>query len=476
MVLLAASTPLEQDPVDVFAWHERPGAVVRLTPPGVGRVESGPSDGLRVGSRTVLRVAVPGARLPGLRPVGLRWVSRHSAYDPPRGFVDEMESGPLRSWRHERELVPERGGTRFTERITYELPRATHLPLLGRVGADEVDRRLRRLLAYRGRTLAADLDFHAANPSERRTILLAGASGLVGTQLAALLSGGGHEVRRLVRHTADAARGEVRWDPATASFDPAALGDVDVVINLAGHPIAGRFTPAHLRLVRESRVDATRLLATGLASRAGDGRPRALINASASGYYGPDREDEPLTEDAPAGDGELAAIVAAWEEATRPASEAGVRVAVVRTGIVQSPAGGQLGLQLPLFTWGLGGPLGSGRAWMPWVGIDDLVCAYAFLALSDLEGPFNVSAPEPVRGEEYARTLASVLGRPAALRVPRQAPALLLGEAGAREFALAGQRMLPARLQQVGFAFRYPALSGALEHVLAATEEGPTTI
>ena len=484
MPTLVATTELDHPAEAVFAWHTRPGALWRLTPPGFGRVESEGSNGLAVGSRAVLRVAVPGTRLPGLSPLGLRWVACHDTYDPPRSFSDVMESGPLASWRHEHRVNPDPAAdpaaaarrSELVDRVSYELPAPARLPGIGALGDHVIADQLRRFFAYRGRTLRDDLAFHAAHDVPRPLVVaVAGASGLVGTQLVALLGGGGHDVRRLTRAAAPDPGG-IRWDPARGQLDTEALADVDVVVNLAGEPIAGRFTDEHLRAVRDSRVAGTRLLARALAELARDGRPRALVNASASGYYGPDRGDETLTEDATPGRGVLADIVGEWEAATQPAQDAGVRVALIRTGIVQSPAGGQLGLQLPLFAAGLGGPLGDGRAWMPWISIDDLVGIYAHVVIGDADGPINACAPMPVTGEEYAAMLAAVVRRPALLRVPAFAPAVLLGRRGADEFALAGQRMSAARVTQRGYAFRHPTLRDALEHVLAATTAGPTRI
>ncbi|MCA0438574.1 MAG: TIGR01777 family oxidoreductase [Actinobacteria bacterium] len=483
MPTLVATTALDHPPQTVFEWHTRPGAFQRLTPPGFGRVESEASAGLAVGSRATLRVAVPGMRLPGLPPASVRWVARHDSFDPPRSFSDVMESGPMASWRHHRTFEPRpsgaepAGGTELVERVSYELPAPGRLPGIGSLAGHVMADQLGRFFAYRGRTLRDDLAFHAAHAGRGLVVAVAGSSGLVGRQLVALLGGGGHDVRRLTRgRPGGAGTGEIRWDPARGELDPAALADVDVVVNLAGEPVAGRFTDDHLRRVRESRVVGTGLLARALATLAADGRPRALINASASGYYGPDRGDQVLTEESGPGRGVLADIVRDWEAATEPAQAAGVRVALVRTGIVQSPAGGQLGLQLPIFTAGLGGPLGDGQAWMPWITIDDLVGIYAHLIVGDASGPVNAAAPTPVTGAEYARTLASVVHRPGVLRVPALAPAVLLGRRGADEFALAGQRMSAARATELGYSFRHPELRTGLEHVLARTTDGPTEV
>jgi uncharacterized protein len=237
------------------------------------------------------------------------------------------------------------------------------------------------------------------------------------------------------------------------------------VIHLAGASIAGRFTDGHRNSIRDSRIGPTRRLAELVASSAG--RPGVLISASAIGYYGYDRGDEILTEDSGRGDGFLADVVADWEDATATAAQAGVRVVRVRTGIVQSPRGGTLKLMRPLFTAGLGGRLGDGRQWLPWIGIDDLVDVY-HRALWDtaLAGPVNAVAPQPVRNTEYTHTLAHVLRRPAVLPVPALGPRILLGAQGARELACASQKVLPAKLTQAGHPFRQPDLEQALRHLL----------
>ncbi|MGB9308400.1 MAG: TIGR01777 family oxidoreductase, partial [Mycobacterium sp.] len=286
--------------------------------------------------------------------------------------------------------------------------------------------------------------------------------GLVGSALTAFLSTGGHRVIRLVRGAPK--DGERRWNPDDP--DPELLAGVDAVLHLAGASIAGRFTDSHRNAIRDSRIGPTRKLAE-VAGRSAT----VLISASAVGYYGYDRGDDTLTEDSDRGDGFLADVVADWEDATAPAEQAGVRVVRVRTGIVQSPRGGTLRLMRPLFSAGLGGRLGDGRQWLPWIGIDDLIDIY-YRALWDtaLSGPVNAVAPQPVRNADYTRTLAHVVHRPAVLPVPSLGPQLLLGKQGARELALASQRVLPGRLSQAGHRFRQPDLETALRHLLGRTK------
>lgn len=192
-----------------------------------------------------------------------------------------------------------------------------------------------------------------------------------------------------------------------------------------------------------------------------------LICASAVGYYGYDRGDEALTEASERGDGFLADVVADWEDALAPAEAAGLRVVRIRTGIVQSPRGGTLRLLRPLFAAGLGGRLGDGRQWLPWIGIDDLVDIY-YRALWDaaMSGAVNAVAPNPVRNSEYTKTLGQVVHRPTVLPVPGLGPRVLLGEQGARELACASQRVLPVYLTEAGHRFRTPNLEQALRHLL----------
>ncbi|WP_063963015.1 TIGR01777 family oxidoreductase, partial [Amycolatopsis vancoresmycina] len=225
--------------------------------------------------------------------------------------------------------------------------------------------------------------------------------------------------------------------------------------------------------VRESRIAPTRALAA-LAARTAGG-PKVFVSASAVGYYGPDRGDVVLTEESERGTGFLADVVAEWEAATEPALVAGHRVVRVRTGLVLSPRGGLLRLQYPLFAAGLGGPLGSGRQWMPWIGIDDLADVY-LRAVTDpgLSGAVNAVSPEPVRNAEYTRVLGKVLNRPTLLKVPAFGPRLLLGADGARELAFADQRVEPRRLLDAGHEFRHPRLADALAHLLG-TAAAPAT-
>jgi uncharacterized protein (TIGR01777 family) len=292
-------------------------------------------------------------------------------------------------------------------------------------------------------------------------VLVTGASGMIGSALVPLLEAGGHEVVRLTR-SQQRGPGEYHWDPAAGTIDEAALEGLDAVVHLAGESVAGRWTKSKKRGIRESRVNGTRLVSERIAGR--EDRPGVLACASAIGIYG-DRGEELVTERSAPGTGFLAQVVREWEGATAPASEAGIRVVNLRFGIVQSADGGALATMLPIFRLGLGGRIGSGRQYVSWVAIDDVVGTIQHALTADpLSGPVNVVAPAPVTNAEYAHTLGRVLGRPALVPAPGFAVRLALGEF-AQEL-LGGQRVVPERLGGSGYAFRCAELEAALRHVL----------
>lgn len=295
-------------------------------------------------------------------------------------------------------------------------------------------------------------------------VVISGASGLVGTRLAALLTTGGHRVDRLVRRPPAAASTDIRWDPAAGEIDAAGLEGADAVMHLAGENIAGgRWTAARKEAIRRSRIDGTRLLAESLA-RLGR-RPRVLISASAVGYYGP-RGDEPLTEDSASGRGFLAEVCQAWEAAAEPARRAGIRVVNPRLGMVLAATGGALGRMLIPFRLGLGGVMGSGRQYVSWIALEDLVEAITYLMFAGhVSGPVNAVAPGPVTNRGFTQTLGRVLRRPTLAPLPAPLVRLLFGEMG-QALLLDGARVLPARLLASGFRFRYPDLEGALRSEL----------
>lgn len=294
--------------------------------------------------------------------------------------------------------------------------------------------------------------------ADQLTIALTGATGLVGRRLHRQLTTVGHRVISLVRHQSNLAQPNTRyWNPDFPT--PHLLDDVDVVVHLAGASIMGRFTKKHQRAIRESRITPTRKFAELVA---GSKSVQAMVCASAVGYYGNDVY-QAVTEATLPGTGFLAEVCKQWEVACDPARNAGKRVVNIRTGLVLDGSGGILKVLAALTKTGLNGPLGGGKQWFPWVGAADL-CGIYQLAITDqsLTGPVNAVGPELVTNAEFTRTLGAALRRPTLIPIPAFAPALLLGRTGAKELALASQKVIPQVLQDRGHQFQHPTAGEAI--------------
>ena len=295
------------------------------------------------------------------------------------------------------------------------------------------------------------------------TITISGATGMIGSALVTRLREGGHGVRRLVRSARDAQPGDVRWDPASETLDARVLEGSDAIVHLAGAPIARRWTTEHKREIRESRLRGTELIARAVAAM--EVKPRVVLSGSAVGYYG-DRGDKLLDESSAPGNDFLGTLAREWEGAAAPIADAGVRLVLLRTGIVLAPDGGALEKLLLPFKLGVGGPIGGGRQWMSWISLDDHLGAMEHALFTDtLAGPVNLVAPNPVTNATFATTLGRVLKRPALLPLPGFALELVYGEM-AHATLLAGQRALPKALMASGFEFQHPTLEQALRTVL----------
>jgi uncharacterized protein (TIGR01777 family) len=298
-------------------------------------------------------------------------------------------------------------------------------------------------------------------------VAITGSTGLVGSGVVTVLSSAGHEVVRLIRRVpAPGEKGVLRWDPEKGEIDSAGLEGLDAVVHLAGENIAsGRWNAARKAAIGDSRVNGTRLLCEALAGLARP--PKALVCASAIGYYG-DRGEELLTEESPPGTGFLAEVSREWEAASEPAVRKGIRVVTLRIGVVLSPNGGALSRMLPLFRAGLGGVIGNGRQYVSWIALDDLVgIVLQALQSRELRGPVNAVAPVPVTNRELTEALGKVLSRPTLLPVPAFALRLSVGREMADALLLASARVVPRRLEEAGYRFRFPELPAALCHLLA---------
>jgi uncharacterized protein (TIGR01777 family) len=305
-------------------------------------------------------------------------------------------------------------------------------------------------------------DRHGRQEQEHMKVAITGSSGLIGQALVPALRSDGHEVLRLVRRTPRTAD-EHRWDPSHRRIDPSVLADVDAVVNLAGAPIRPRpWTAAYKRQLLTSRIDSTTTVSQAFAdaAAAGPNRPRVLLSGSAVGYYG-DTGDRLIDESAGRGSDFLADMCAQWEAATEPAQAAGIRVAQLRTGLLLAPDSLLVTILGLVFRLGVGGRLGSGRQYWPWISLQDEIAAILFLLSAEVAGPVNLTGPAPARNAEFTRALARLLHRPAVLPVPGPVLSLVLGDF-ARSGVVGGQRAVPRVLTEAGFSFTHPDLDSAL--------------
>ena len=293
-------------------------------------------------------------------------------------------------------------------------------------------------------------------------VAISGVSGLIGSALRSSLMSEAHEVIALTRQAGLPPLESITWDIDNGRFDASGLENVDVVVHLAGAPVAERWNDARKAAIKNSRVRSTKLVVEGLKSLKNP--PKVLVSASAVGFYG-DGGDTELDESAPPGEGFLPEVCQEWEKATMEALGLGIRAVCMRVGIVLSTQGGALGKMLLPFKLGVGGPVGSGKQWMPWIHIDDIVGAFRYvIANDDLVGAVNATAPHPVTNAEFSKALGHTLHRPAFMPAPAFALKLAFGEMS--QILLEGQRAVPKKLQFAGYEFKYPDLADALEDVV----------
>lgn len=409
------------------------------------------SDGsLAVGSRVVLKTKIG--------PVPLRWVAQHTEYDPPHLFADTQVSGPFAQWDH-RHVFEGIGSetSRLTDDITYRTP----LGQIGNLfGGWKARATIESMFAYRHRITTDDLQLARLIDLPPQQIAVSGATGLVGKNFCAMATLLGHDCRPIVRHPAKDEREIAIW----SSRDEASkLNDVDVVVHLAGKSIADdRWTDSVKKEIMDSRVVKTRELCDAIARC--DSKPHTLISASAVGIYG-DRGDEPLTETSSLGDDFLADVGIQWEAATRQAEAAGVRVVHPRFGIVLSPQGGALQKML-LPAKLLGGKLGGGAQYWPWIALDDVLGGLLHaVKATELSGPVNFTAPTPLTNSEFVKVLGKVLNRPPLFPAPAFVLRTALGEM-ADALLLRSSRVEPTRLIESGYHFRFNDLEDQLRYCL----------
>lgn len=456
----------------LFDFHANPGAFERLAPPWetIRVVER--SGSIRDGD--ILRMR--------LRkwPLWLRWDARHFGFVEGECFRDEQTRGPFATWSHAHRFDPhpsgDAGRSVLHDRVEYALPGGA---IGGALGGWLARRQLARMFAFRHLRTANDLARHARFAGERRlTIGVTGASGALGSALVPYLASAGHSVVRFVRREPRedpvAIGAEAFWDPDAPRggvVDQGAVASCDAIIHLAGEPIAGRWTREKLDAIEQSRTRGSALIADAVArAERMEPRGRALLSASAVGYYG-DRPGEELDEGSGPGDDFRARVCVAWERAAWAAREAGVRVVCLRLGNVVGMKTPLLSRLLPAWRLGLGGPFGRGTQGFPWIGLDDFVGATEFLLHGvTIEGPVNLVAPTTCTNREFAQGLARALRRPLLGRYPATALRLAFGRM-ADEALLSDQRVLPGTLLDAGFEYLTPDLGGALSWELGLVGE-----
>ncbi len=436
----------------LFAWHERPGALERLIPPW---------DPLRVIRKDGhIQIGAQVDLLMKAGPFPVPWRARHTGYEQNSYFRDVQERGPFRKFIHTHSFTAESAGhATLNDSIDFELP-------LGRMGdlfAGFIDNQLNQTFRYRHHLLAEDLLAHQGTTTPPLIFLISGASGVVGRSLIPFLTSGGHRVIKLVRRQ-PVNQDELFWNPVHGELDLAAHKHIDVVIHLAGENIgSGRWSAEKKKRIIDSRIFGTRLLAEKIAARSQ--KPQAFLSASAIGFYG-HRPDEILTEESCMGGDFISQVCAAWENAASPAATAGIRLALLRIGVALTPKGGALQTMLGPAKFGIIGPLGSGRQYMSWLSINDLVWAiHHIVCTEELRGPINICAPEPVTNRAFVKILATKIGRPTLPAIPAALLRLRFGEM-ADEIPLASSRVMPEKLLASGFRFRYPSLDHALNYLL----------
>ncbi len=441
---------------DLFGWHERTMAFERLTPAWEKVKVREQDGGIRDGARVVLQIP--------FGPFSTEWEVRHEGYVADRQFVDRQIRGPFAFWKHSHlvEAVSAKESV-LEDRIEYALPFGAIGDFFG---SGMVRRKLERLFLYRHAVTVDDLAaFDQYRSTSSMKVLISGSTGLVGSTVCQLLSGSGHEITRLVRESPRSRQPEITWNPAKGELDAAKLEGFDAVVHLAGENIsAGRWTEKQKARILESRVQGTRLLCETLAKL--KNKPQVLVAASAIGYYG-DRGATELDEtSSPGSDMFLVDVCRQWEAATEPARAAGIRVVNLRLGVVLSPNGGALAKMLLPFKLGAGGVIGNGEQYMSWIAIDDAAGAIQHaIATTTLSGPVNGTAPGAVTNRVFTKTLGKVLRRPTIFPMPAFAARLAFGQM-ADELLLASTRVVPKKLEETGYRFRYAELEGALRHVL----------
>lgn len=438
---------------ELYDWHTRDGALQRLLPPWERTTVLAREGGLGIGGTTHLRLHLGG--------IPFNFLAKHIQAIPGKMFEDVQATGPFSLWQHQHFFSDTPEGALMEDRISYRLPAQSLLPpQLHRY----TSRSIERTFQHRHNRLLDDILRHNQYSKKPLTILISGASGVLGQELVPFLTTGGHHVWTLVRRKADPDKNEISWNPAKGEIDKDAIPKIDAVIHLAGEYIGlSRWNAQKKEAVIKSRQDGTTLLANALASLPDP--PKVFLSSSAIGYYG-SSITEHIEENHPSGDGFMAEVCRAWEEATAPAQQAGIRTVLLRMGIALSAKGGALHRLLQIAPLGFPKSFGSGKQSTSWISIDDLLSAMLHcLVCNNIAGAVNIVAPKPVSNAELIATLAKLTRRPILPPVPIMFLTTFYGEM-AYEIALASCHVSPKKLQASGFVFRHSTVEQAIRNQL----------
>ena len=434
---------------DLYRWHARRGAFLRLAPPWQVLEPVEAHGGIEDGARRIFRIHNG--------PVALTWEALHKDHIKGEQFVDEQVRGPFSTWRHLHRFEPVgEQQSKLVDHVDYKLP----MGALGKAfGAKKTEKMLAQMFAFRHQRTGDDLRRHSSYDTTLR-VAITGASGLIGSALTAFLRTAGHEVIELVRDHDDVGEHKIYWSPKGGQIDKTGLENLDAVVHLAGENVAGRWTDKKRARIVDSRVQGTELLSRTLTEL--DEPPGVFLSASGIGYYG-DTGSDIVDEEGAAGTQFLSTVCQRWERATEPAAAAGIRTVLLRLGVVLTPQGGALEQMLRAVRLGLASRLGAGDQFISWIDIDDAIAAIEFLlGADDIAGPVNITAPEAVQNAALLDTIADVLSRPNFVAVPAAAMKLAMGSQFIDETALASQRARPTRLEEAGFEFFYADLEQSL--------------
>jgi uncharacterized protein len=453
---------------ELFAWHIREGAFERLNPPWHQFKVIERRGNIQNGGTVKIKMKIAG-------PIHTTWLVKHSDYVEGKQFRDSQIKGLFSSWSHTHLFNSfERSSSILDDHVEYSLPWGM---LSETLVSALINKKLNQMFDYRHRIISDDLLVHATANKIRgndrpMTIGITGSSGFIGSSLIPFITTGGHRVIRFIRHpVSDGSNNfknvkSIQWNPSSSM----SLNDENIyaVVNLSGENIFGRWTKKKKKRIFDSRVNTTQSLCKLLSSL--DKPPKVLVSASATGYYG-DRGDEILTEESPPSSSSsndyLSYVCRSWEEATQIAKESGIRVVNLRIGIVLSSSGGMLSKILPIFKLGFGIRIGSGNQYISWIGLDDLLGLILYaIANKSISGPVNAVSPNPITNADFTMALGRVLSRPAKFSIPESIIKLVLGGELANAAILSSTRVIPERLIEMGYIFRFPYLESVLRHTL----------